>query len=74
MKARDCSVSVGGVIAMVNNTHLDGRGIQRSIYKWKLVYNGHINSHDGIVRQVESTNELQTHGKISVRQYSQSVK
>jgi hypothetical protein len=33
-------------------------------------YNGHIDSHDDMVRQVGSTNDLQTRGKIGVRQYS----
>ena len=34
MKVRDQSVDVGGVIVeMINNTHLDGKSIHRSIYK-----------------------------------------
>jgi len=35
-----------------------------------LVYNGHIDGHDDMVRQVKSTNDLQACGKIGVRQYS----
>jgi hypothetical protein len=29
-------VSVDGVTKMVNNAHLDGRAIQKSVYEWKL--------------------------------------
>ena len=33
-------------------------------------YNGHIDNHNDMVRQVRSTNGLWTHGKLGVRQYS----
>jgi hypothetical protein len=28
-------VSIDGVKKMVNNAHLDGRAIQKSVYEWK---------------------------------------
>jgi hypothetical protein len=33
-------------------------------------YNGHIDNHNDMVRQVGSTNGLRTRGKLGVRQYS----
>jgi hypothetical protein len=36
-KARDHSVNAGGVtVEMVNNAHLDGKSIQRSVYKLRF--------------------------------------
>jgi hypothetical protein len=35
-----------------------------------LYYNGHIDNHNDMVRQVGSTNGLRTRGKLGVRQYS----
>jgi hypothetical protein len=34
-----------------------------------VYYNGHTDNHDDMVRQVGSTNDLQTCGEISVGQY-----